>query len=104
MTFINKKSIFRKAVVLDSVIFYPEHRKILEGLADEIVEYPSSIPHSLEKQFEETPELFTNKKCYTALAIDNIPEQLLMNRIEGADVIISCWTDIPDAVLKENPQ
>jgi len=95
---------YKKMVVLDSVIFYPEHRQILNGLAEEILEYPSSIPQSLEKQYEDSPELFKNKKCYTALATDNIPQQLLMNRIEGADVIISCWTDIPDEVLEANPQ
>jgi len=95
---------FKKVVILDTVIFYPEHRKLLNQLADEIFEYPSSLPEGLEKQYNEQPELFLNKKCYTQIASNNVPLQLLMNRIEGADVVVSCWTDIPDEILRLNPQ
>ncbi len=95
---------FNKVVVLDSVIFYPEHRKLLNDMAREVVEYPASIPDALEKQYIENPEIFKNKKCYTQIATDDIPTQLLADRIDGADVIISCWTDIPDEILKINPQ
>lgn len=99
---VNKK--FKKVVILDSVILYPEHRKVLESLAGEIVEYPSSLPDRLEEQYAATPDLFKNIKCYTELGADNTSAQLLMNRIDGADVVISCWTGIPDEVLKLNPQ
>ena len=95
---------FKKIVILDSVIFYPEHRKILSNLAETIEEYPSSLPENLERQYEENPDLFKNKKCYTQIAADNIPLQLLMNRCEGAEVIISCWTNIPDEIIKLNKQ
>jgi len=95
---------FKRVVILDTVIFYPEHRNILKRLADEVLEFPSSLPEGLEKQYEGRPELFVNKKCYTQIASDNIPLQLLMNRVEGADVIVSCWTDIPDEILRLNPQ
>ena len=95
---------FKKVVILDTVIFYPEHRKLLNQLADEVFEYPTSLPEGLEKQYNEQPELFLNKKCYTQIASNNVPLQLLMNRIEGADVIVSCWTDIPDEILRLNPQ
>ncbi|MFA6521990.1 MAG: NAD(P)-dependent oxidoreductase [Patescibacteria group bacterium] len=102
MTQFKKK--FQKVVVLDTVIFYPEHRKLLNALAEEVVEYPSSLPANLEKQYRENPELFVEQKCYTQIASGNIPLQLLMQRVEGADVIISCWTDIPDDILRLNPQ
>lgn len=95
---------FKKVVVLDTVIFYPEHRQFLDSISEEILEYPTSLPEGLEKQYEENPDLFLNKLCYTQIAIDNIPLQLLMNRIDGADVVISCWTDIPDEILLLNPQ
>lgn len=101
---IQSKKKFKKVVVLDTVIFYPEHRKLLNTLAEEIVEYPSSLPANLEKQYRENPELFVEQKCYTQIASDDIPLQLLMQRIEGADVVISCWTDIPDDILRLNPQ
>lgn len=100
----NQNSKFKKIVVLDSIILYPEHRMALNQMAEEIVEYPSSLPENLEKQYEEHPEMFKNKKCYTQLGADNTSTQLLMNRIEGADVVVSCWTNIPDEVLKLNPQ
>jgi len=35
---------------------------------------------------------------------NNVPLQILMDRIEGCDVIISCWTDVPGEILKLNPQ
>jgi lactate dehydrogenase-like 2-hydroxyacid dehydrogenase len=95
---------FKKVVVLDTVIFYPEHRKLLNSIAEEVLEYPSSLPERLEKQYEEHPEFFLNKKCYMQIATDDIPLQLLMNRVEGADCIISCWAGIPDEILKLNPQ
>ncbi len=95
---------FKKAVILDTVIFYPEHRKILNTLCEEIVEYPSSLPESLEKQYQDNPEMFKNIKCYTELGTNDTPVQLLMNRLDGADVVVSCWTGIPDEVLRLNPQ
>ncbi|MGY5055123.1 2-hydroxyacid dehydrogenase [Streptomyces sp. 900105755] len=66
---------YRKIVVLDSVIFFPEHRRRLEALADEIVEYNT---------------------CTT--------EDEVSERCRGADCIISCWVDIPHRIMEENPQ
>lgn len=66
---------FKKVVVLDSVIFYPEHRTRLEDIAEEIIEYNTC------KSEEETLE-----------------------RIDGADCVISCWVDIPNKALDANKQ
>lgn len=66
---------FKKLVVLDSVVFFPEHRHRLESLAEEIVEYP------------------------TCRDEDEVSE-----RCRGADAIITCWVDIPHRVIDENPQ
>lgn len=95
---------FRKIVILDSVVFYPEHRAILEAMAEEILEYPSSLPESLERQYDEQPELFKDIRCFTQLGTNNTPVQLLMNRIADADCVISCWTNIPDDVLRAAKQ
>jgi len=102
MAKVDKK--FKKVVVLDTVIFYPEHRQLLNSIAEEVLEYPTSLPDGLEKQYEENPDLFLNKKCYTQIEIDDVPMQLLMNRVDGADVVISCWTNIPDEILRLNQQ
>ena len=69
----NKK--YKKVVVLDSVIFYPEHRDRLNKIAEEVVEYNT---------------------CKT--------EEEVLERVKGADCIISCWVDISNRVIDENPQ
>ena len=69
------EKLYRKIVVLDSVIFFPEHRRRLEALADEVVEYNT---------------------CTT--------EDEVSDRCRGADCIISCWVDIPHRIMEENPQ
>ena len=66
---------YKKIVILDSVILYPEHRYRLEQLADEIVEYNT---------------------CTS--------EEEVLERVSGADCIISCWVDISNRVIDENPQ
>lgn len=66
---------YRKIVILDSVILYPEHRYRLELLTDEIVEYNT---------------------CNT--------EEEVLERVKGADCVISCWVDISNRVIDENPQ
>lgn len=69
----NKK--YKKVVVLDSVIFYPEHRNRLNRIAEEIVEYNT---------------------CKN--------ENEVLERVNGSDCIISCWVNIPNKVIDENPQ
>ncbi len=66
---------YKKVVVLDSVIFYPEHRDRLNEIAKEVTEYNT---------------------CYS--------EKEVIERVRGADCIISCWVDIPNKVIDENPQ
>lgn len=66
---------YKKIVILDSVILYPEHRYRLEQLAEEIVEYNT---------------------CNT--------EEEVLERVEGADCIISCWVDVTNRVIDANPQ
>ena len=67
--------IFEKLVVLDSVIFFPEHRERLERLARRIVEYNTCTD-----------------------------EDQVSERCRGADGIISCWVDISHRIIDENPQ
>ena len=66
---------YKKVVVLDSVIFYPEHKKRLNEIAEEVVEYST---------------------CNT--------EEEVLERVKGADCIISCWVDISNKIIDENPQ
>ena len=66
---------FQKLVILDSVIFFPEHRRRLEAIAGSIVEYNTC-----------TDEDQASERCL------------------GADGIISCWVDIPRRIIDMNPQ
>lgn len=66
---------YNKIVILDSVILYPEHRYRLDLLSDNIVEYNT---------------------CSS--------EEEVLERVKGADCIISCWVDISNRVIDENPQ
>jgi phosphoglycerate dehydrogenase-like enzyme len=67
--------LFEKLVVLDSVVFFPEHRERLERLARRIVEYNTCTD-----------------------------EDQVSERCRGADGIISCWVDISHRIIDENPQ
>jgi len=67
--------LYRKIVVLDSVIFFPEHRTRLNALSDEVIEYNT---------------------CTT--------EDEVSERCRGADCIITCWVDISHRIIDENPQ
>jgi lactate dehydrogenase-like 2-hydroxyacid dehydrogenase len=67
--------LFEKLVVLDSVIFFPEHRERLERLARRIVEHNTCTD-----------------------------EDQVSERCRGADGIISCWVDISHRIIDENPQ
>lgn len=69
------EKLYRKVVILDSVIFFPEHRERLNAIADEVIEYN------------------------TCACVDEVSE-----RCRGADCIISCWVDIPNRIIEENPQ
>src|ERR1017187_7697127 len=42
--------------------------------------------------------------CWTQLARQEVTLEELNKRLTGADAVITCWTSIPDAVLRANPQ
>lgn len=66
---------YQKIVILDSVIFYSEHRERLNKIAKEIIEYNT---------------------CKS--------EDEVIKRTEGSDCIISCWVNIPNKVIEKNSQ
>jgi lactate dehydrogenase-like 2-hydroxyacid dehydrogenase len=66
---------YRKVVILDSVILYPEHRSRLSKISEQIIEYPT---------------------CNS--------EEEVLQRIKGADCVISCWVNVSNSVIDANPQ
>lgn len=123
---------FQKVVALDTIIFYPEHERLLKTLVEKpkvervplaynqatrqwelpegytlpeeanIVIWPSSLPESFDSISPEIHEKLKTAQCWTETSLrDNISAQNLYNRAQGADCILTCWTNIPDAVLDQ---
>ncbi|MFA5993976.1 MAG: NAD(P)-dependent oxidoreductase [Parcubacteria group bacterium] len=127
---------FKKVVILDTVIFYPEHEILLKELVDNpkiervplqfnqdnrewelpkdyalpedanIIIWPSSLPESFNGISPAVHEKLKTGNCWTEAGLrDDINAQNLYNRIKDADCIITCWTGIPDLILKRiNPR
>lgn len=98
------KKRFVKLVVLDAIILLDEHRHRLETLA-EWVEFFSRVDaqnglRMLEEEMTSNPV----PMCWTQLAQQEITRDELNRRLAGADAVITCWTGIPDEVLRANPQ
>ncbi|MBT3835800.1 hypothetical protein HOD05_02925 [Candidatus Woesearchaeota archaeon] len=65
-----------------------------------IVIWPSSLPTSFDGITTETHQKLKTAQCWTEAGLrDNVSAQNLYNRLQGADCILTCWTEIPDQVL-----
>jgi lactate dehydrogenase-like 2-hydroxyacid dehydrogenase len=121
---------FKKVVILDTVIFYPEHEVILKELVEKpkiervplefnqdtnqwelptdyvmpedsnIIVWPASLPESFEGISIEIHNKLKTGLCWVEEGlVGDLWAQNLLNRINDADCIITCWTGIPDNVL-----
>ena len=94
----------RKLVILDRIILLDSQWAELRSLAEEIVEYngldPQEILQRLEQRAADAPAPF----CWTEFAKEEMTVEELNDRIRGADGVITCWTNLPDAVILANPQ
>ena len=95
---------FKKMVILDKIILSEPQWSILKSLAEEVVEYSGLTPKQLMAKLAEEQGVDPGAVCFTALALEQITEKELNDRLSGADAIVSCWTNIPDSVLLANPQ
>ncbi len=95
---------FKKLVVLDRIILSTSQWAQLRGLAEEVVEFSGLTPKQLAAKLAEEQGVDPGAVCFTALAMEEITEKELNVRLEGADAVVSCWTNLPDAVLRANPQ
>lgn len=67
-----------------------------------IVIWPSSLPESFEGLTLEVHEKLKTAQCWTEAGLrESVSAQNLYNRMQGADCVLTCWTDIPDAVLEK---
>jgi len=95
---------FDKLVILDKIILSESQWKSLKLLAKEVVEYSGLTPKQLMEKLAKEQGVDPGAVCFTALASEQIIEQELNSRLSGADAVVSCWTNLPDSVLRANPQ
>ena len=105
---------FKKMVVLDNLILFPEHKAVLDALAEEIVWYQSSTPGTIKDAVRTQDRSSAygllgkadNKQCAcaTELGIEALAEEELARRVDGADCVLTCWTGVPPTILTKNPQ
>ncbi|NTW89430.1 MAG: hypothetical protein HGB37_00770 [Candidatus Moranbacteria bacterium] len=95
---------FEKMVVLDRIILSEDQWKTLRSLADEVVEYSGLTPQQVTEKLQHEQAHDPGAVCFTALAMEEVTNQELNRRLSGADAVVTCWTNIPDEVLRNNPQ
>ena len=95
---------FNRLVVLDRIILLEEQWKRLRCYAIEVVEFSGLNPHELLRKLHEEMEEDPKPMCWTQLAVEQVTNEELKRRLSGADAVITCWTNIPDDVLRANPQ
>jgi len=93
-----------KLVVLDRIILLEEQWEALEDLAEEVVQYDRLDPEEIMRRLEEEADDHQDPMCWTQLAKEEMTVKELNERLEGADGVITCWTELPDEVLRANPQ
>lgn len=98
---------FKKLVILDNVVLFPEQVRRLEACAHEIVDYRDKPIHP--RLSSDAPAPNGEESAAPGLACEANPEYTveerkeLVRRTKDADAIVSCWTNIPDEVIADNP-
>lgn len=95
---------FKKLVVLDSILLTDEQWQHVRNMTDELVIYSGLTYEQIVEKLAIEQGLDPGAVCFTMLAHEEVSIEELNRRVEGADGIITCWTNIPDEVLDANPQ
>jgi glycerate dehydrogenase len=93
----------RKLVILDRIILLDDQWAELRALADEVVEYGGIDQKEMLARLEAESGQAAAPVCWTQLAAEEITTKELIDRVKGADGIITCWTNIPDEVILASP-
>jgi glycerate dehydrogenase len=95
---------FKRIVSLDRIILSEEQWARLRTLAEEVIEYSGLTPKQVAEKLAKEQGSDPGAVCFTALALEEVTAAELKRRLERADAVITCWTNIPDKVLQANPQ
>jgi glycerate dehydrogenase len=94
----------KKLVVLDRIILLDYQWNMLREMSEEIVEYAGLSNDEIIKRLDDEADKEEGPMCWTQLAQEEMTAREIQERVQGADGIITCWTNIPDVVLRNNPQ
>ena len=94
----------KKLVILDRIILLEDQWRQLEAMADETVDYDRMSEKEIIRRLEAEADEAEAPMCWTQLAVEEKTVEELNARIQGADGVITCWTNIPDEVVRANPQ
>lgn len=94
----------KRLVVLDRIILLDRQWDELRALSDELIEYAGLSKEEILKRLEAEADQIEAPMCWTQLAQEEMTEKEISERVRGADGVITCWTNIPDRVLLDNPQ
>lgn len=92
-----------KLVVLDRIILLKRQWDQLRSLAGQVVEYAGLDEREIIKRLQQEADTAEAPMCWTQLAQEELTVREINDRVAGADGVITCWTNIPDAVLRANP-
>lgn len=95
---------FKKLVILDKIVLAQHQWNALREIAEEVVEFSGLSLEQIIAKLVKEQGLDPGAVCFTALAKEETTIRELNDRLSGADAVISCWTNIPDDVLRANPQ
>jgi hypothetical protein len=94
----------KKIVILDRIILLNEQWEMLRSMTDELIEYAGLDIKEILKKLDEEADKTEAPMCWTQLAQEEMTIKEINERVCGADGIITCWTNIPDEVIRTNPQ
>jgi phosphoglycerate dehydrogenase-like enzyme len=89
---------FSKLVVLDPILLQREQVDELHELAHEVT-FESGWSTEAVAARVNSAEAADGQFCWTELGIREYRESELVALLKDADAVVSCWTDLPDAVL-----
>lgn len=96
--------LFKKIVVLDKILLTESHWQRLRGFTQELIEFGGLSPDAILEKLYDEMEDEAKPMCWTQLAVDKVSVDELDERIHDADALVTCWTAIPDELLKRCPK
>lgn len=89
---------FQKLVILDPILLEQDQLEELRGVAKSL-RFESGWSTEAVAARVNSAEAADGQYCWTELGVREYRESELVSLLKDADAVVSCWTDLPDAVL-----